>query len=387
MRGGAWKLARRYLAYHRARTAILVVSLALVSFLPIALEFLVGHFTRSLMARADTTPLIVGAPGSRYDLVLNTLYFQGKVQDPLAMRHVDKIRAGGLATPVPILVRYRAGGGYPLIGTTLDYFDFRGLWVADGTLPLRLGDVVLGARVADELDLSAGDSILSDHEKIYDISSTYPLRMRVTGVLAPTGGIDDGAVFADVKTTWVVEGIVHGHQELGQDSSVLLTTEDDVPTANASLRHYYEITDSNIDSFHFHGDPGSFPITAILALPADRKSETILKGRLKVDKEMQGLDPPQVLGELFDVVFRIKAFFDANFALVLLATVLFLVLIVWLTLQVRAAEIAMLHKLGCSRGMIVRIQAAELMIVVGGGVLLATATAGVVFVVIVRFFS
>ena len=49
---------------------------------------------------------------------------------------------------------------------------------------------------------------------MYDLSAEYPLKMRVTGILAPTGTPDDLAVFTDVKTAWVIDGIGHGHDDL-----------------------------------------------------------------------------------------------------------------------------------------------------------------------------
>jgi len=56
----------------------MVFSIAVAVFLPLAVNLLVRDYQRDLLARANTTPLIAGAPGSRLDLVLHTLYFRGK---------------------------------------------------------------------------------------------------------------------------------------------------------------------------------------------------------------------------------------------------------------------------------------------------------------------
>ena len=68
-------LAWKYLAYHRFKTAILVTSITLIVFLPVGLRVLVDQSSKQLTARAEATPLIIGAKGSPLELVLNSLYF------------------------------------------------------------------------------------------------------------------------------------------------------------------------------------------------------------------------------------------------------------------------------------------------------------------------
>ena len=68
-------LAWRYLAYHKIKTMILVASITLIVFLPVGLNVIVGQSSAELTARAEATPLLVGAKGSPLELVLNSLYF------------------------------------------------------------------------------------------------------------------------------------------------------------------------------------------------------------------------------------------------------------------------------------------------------------------------
>ena len=60
---GPLYLAWRYLRHHWGKTAILVGSIALIVFLPAGLRVLVGQSAEALTARADATPLLVGARG------------------------------------------------------------------------------------------------------------------------------------------------------------------------------------------------------------------------------------------------------------------------------------------------------------------------------------
>ena len=157
-------LARRALAYHRGRTSILIACIALTALLPLAVEGLVDLFGERLRARAAATPLVVGSKGSRFDLVLNTLYFRGRVPDALPVGELDQVRDDGLGQPIPLLARNTARG-WPLVGTTPEYYAFRGLRAVAGELPLASGECVLGALVAEREGLGVGDRIASDRSE------------------------------------------------------------------------------------------------------------------------------------------------------------------------------------------------------------------------------
>ena len=125
-------LALRYLRFNKIKTAILVFSVAVAVFLPLAVNLLVRDYQRDLLARAKATPLVAGAPGSRLDLVLHALYFRGKPRPrPGDERSgCDQRQRSGAGTADPQQVRGRRA--CPIVGTSLEYFDFRGLHVADG---------------------------------------------------------------------------------------------------------------------------------------------------------------------------------------------------------------------------------------------------------------
>ena len=124
----------------------------------------------------------------------------------------------GLAMPVPVYARFQARG-FPIIGTTLDYFDFRALEIAAGRALALLGECVLGATVAERLDLEPGDGLVSSPETLFDLAGIYPLKMKVVGTLKRSHSADDLAVFVDLKTAWVIEGLGHGHQDLSKPES------------------------------------------------------------------------------------------------------------------------------------------------------------------------
>ena len=359
-------IAWQYIRSNKIRTATLIACITLISFLPVSLQLLLEESERQLMSRAVSTPLVIGAKGSSLDLVMNSLYFSAQVPELVSMEASERVMESDLALPIPVYVRFHARGN-PIVGTTLDYFDFRGLKVAEGRNLAVLGDCVLGTRVAENLGLKPGDSMLSSPETLFDLAGVYPLKMKVVGVLQKSHTSDDLAVFVDIKTTWVIQGLGHGHQDVTKltDPTLILKRSESNVAASAKLYHHTEITKKNIDSFHFHGNTSIYPITAVIAVPYDDKSGTILRGRyLSRNETLQIIKPKEVIDGLLQNIFRIKNVLDAVISVVALATVMAIILVFALSLRLRQREIETVFKLGCSRMTIARLVASEIFIIV-----------------------
>ena len=358
----AWK----YVQYNKGKTITLIACITLIAFLPISLELLLDESERQLMSRAVSTPLVVGEKGSALDLLMNTLYFGDEVPELITMETAEEVTDSDLAYPIPMYVRFKARR-FPIVGTTLDYFEFRGIEIAKGQSLAMLGDCVVGFSISERLGLKPGDSLVSSPENLFDLAGMYPLKMRVVGILAKSHTSDDLAVFVDLKTAWIIQGLMHGHQDVTKtsDTTVILKRSEKNVAANAKLFQYMEITEENMDSFHFHGDPSEYPITAVIAVPHDTKSGTILRGRYLSDEAVhQIVKPAEVIDGLLQNIFRIKNVLDAVIVVVGLATVFAIVLVFALSLRLRQREINTIFKLGCSRMTTARLIAAEIFIIV-----------------------
>ncbi len=256
----------------------------------------------------------------------------------------------------------------------MDYFEFRGLSLAQGRMMATLGEAVIGARVARSLRLGAGDTVVSSPETVFDLAGVYPLKMKIAGVLAPNFSPDDEAIFVDIKTAWVMEGLGHGHQELAspEASSAVLSREGNRIVANASVIQYNEITAENIDSFHFHGDNADFPLSAVVPVPVDKKSGVLLMGRYQGGSEAsQIIEPLSVIDELLGTVVSIQQFVVAAVIIVSLATVATAALVFMLSLRLRRREIDTMFKIGASRSRVTGTLASEVIVVLALAILLA----------------
>ena len=371
---GHFFLAWRYVLFHRWRTIILLVCLTLTLFLPSSIHLLVNNFERSLWGRSEQTPMVVGAKGSRFDLVLHALYFKARTPELISVADLTDVRESGFGHTIPLYSMYRARG-YPIVGTSLDYFEFRNLRVGSGRLFIHLGECVLGAELALALNLKVGDTIMSDPENVFNIAGEYPLKMQIVGILDPVESVDDQAVFVDTKTGWVIAGIGHGHEDLSatEDESAVLRKEGKNIVANASLMRYMEVTAKNRDSFHFHAEPEERPLTALIVVPKDQKSSTLLRGRYQsAESRLQILRPQEVVTEMMATLGRVKQFLNLNFLIVAAVSCLFLTLVVLLSLRLREKEIETLFLLGCRRGTVISLVATELGIVIVASLLLGS---------------
>lgn len=324
---------------------------------------MVENFSSSITERGKNTPLVFGPKGDRFDLTISSLFFRGDHSSELSMADFQLLSEENRGIMVPVSLGFTARK-FPVIGTTPDYFTARNITPKLGTIPLMLGEAVLGSECAKSLNVQIGGHILTDQVNLYDLSASYPLKLKVAGALNKTNSADDNAIFTSIGTAWVISGLGHGHESVNEDTEndKLLSKTKKQITANASIEQFIEINESNINEFHFHSDPALLPVTSIIAFPKSKKDGTILKAKYLRHQKIQPLEPNKVIGELLDVVIRLKRLFDSSYAITALAAVLFLASVILLSLQTRKRETKALFLMGCSRGTICMIFSAEIMI-------------------------
>lgn len=369
-------LAFAHLRFHWGRSLVMVLVGALILSVPLVSQTLLAGGERALTARADATPLVLGRRGSQLDLVMSAVYFADAQPQPVSQSAEDAVWDSDLGLPVPLFTPFSSNGAR-IVGTSLDYFDFRGLTLREGRRFAVLGEAVLGARVAARLGLGPGDTVVSAPQSLFDLDGVYPLELRITGVLAPTGSADDEVILTDVKTTWVIAGIGHGHDDVISAADIAAGNV----AANAAIVQYNRITDDNIDGFHFHGDPGRYPLTAVLVEPWDTRSATMLKGRyLDPDNPLQVAEPARVVAGLVERIFRIKALLDAVTVIVGAAALAAMALALFLAWRLRAPEMTTAWRLGAGRWVIARLALAEIVLLFAA----STALAAVIVMAVTR---
>ncbi|MEP4147033.1 MAG: ABC transporter permease [Halioglobus sp.] len=368
-------LSLQYIRHHRAKLTVLTLAITLVSWLPIAIQSIVDQTAAQLLQRAHTTPLIIGAPGSPLELSLGSLYFRSKTASTLPYSEVAELDNTGLARGIPLYYRFRSQD-FPVVGTTPDYLLYRGLHIAAGRHGALLGEAVIGAAVAKSMGIGVGDYVITSPESVFDLAGVYPLKMPVVGVLAPSLSPDDEAIFVDIKTSWVIQGLGHGHQELNRKEALgqILKREGDNIIANASVRQFNEITADNLENFHFHGDNANNPISAIIPVSNDEKSAALLLGHYLEEREhLQIVRSQKTISELLDTVFTVRDYIVVGIALVAAATAIVAVLVFYLSLRLRKGERHTLSRIGASQLQVQALMATEIITVLLLSALLSSA--------------
>ena len=359
-------LSLQYIRYHKIKVLILTFAITLISWLPVAIQTIVDQTAEQLLSRADNTPLVIGAPGSPLELSLGSLYFRSQPPGTIKYNEVTKLLSTGYAQAIPLYFRFHAQD-YPIVGTSPDYFNFRNHQRATGRHVALLGEAIIGAEVAQSMKLKVGDSVISSPESVFDIAGVYPLKMRVVGILKSSFSPDDKAIFVDIKTTWVIQGKGHGHQNLSDKKAMaqVLKKEGRNIVANASVRQYNEITSDNIDSFHFHGDISDHPLSAIIPVTKDKKSEALLLGVYREERDdVQIVRSQQVIKELLKTVFTVRDYIVVGITIVAIATGTIAILVFFLSLKLRQGERFTLARIGTGQLQIYFLMAIEIITVI-----------------------
>lgn len=365
-------LASHYLRSSPGRSLVLVLGSTAAAFLPLFTLLAADLVEDTLLRRAQASPVLIGAKGNEFDLSMSSLYFRGQVAETVPVRELDRLGTRNGTLAIPLYVAHSVGGT-PLVGTSVEYFSARSLRPARGRLPALLGEVVAGAEVAHRLRLEVGEHVRSDLANLYNLAGGYPVLLEVVGILERSSTPDDDAYFADVKTTWVLDGLFHGHQAVTREQTLNPDDgEGENMEATAALFLFADLDESNRSSYHMHGSTGDAPLSSILVLPETQKDHDILLGDYALEQNLQAIEPETVVRTVLGIVLRARDALSAFFVVVALSTLCFFVLVISLTLRLRRREIDLMQRIGSGRFAIATIVGTEIVLVLLASALLST---------------
>ncbi|MEZ5978416.1 MAG: hypothetical protein R3F34_09370 [Planctomycetota bacterium] len=350
---GLLYLTLRYLRRRPVPSALLAACLAVAVLLPAVTHLLTSGFERSLLDRARSTPLVVGAEGPPLDLVLSGLYFSHTGDDTITTGVWHRIAERDDLLAVPLDVRFTARRN-PIVATSPEYFEQRGLVAVRGRVPYVAGEVALGADVAADLGLGPGDTLFSDPVDSLDLSAPPSIKMHVVGVLGRARTADDRAVFVTLETAFALSGVAHGHGDVSVESvdpKLVIGADSEEVRLSPAYVTYNELTPENLATFHLHTDPEAIPISCVLVFPRTPKARTMLLAEGNIEHvfgAVQVVDSEDEFGRLLELVLGLKRLLDAVAIVLLVATVALGALVLGLSMKLRETEIHTLDRLGSS---------------------------------------
>lgn len=196
-----WQIAWRSAWYRRFGLALVVLSLALSTFLLLAVERLRHDVRANFSSAVSGTDLIVGPRTGAVQLLLYAVFRIGQPVNNIRMSSVQALaqdRAVDWVVPLSLGDSHR---GYPVVATTPAYFehfrygDRRALVLREGQAFEAVYDAVLGAEVAAQLGYRLGQSIVLRHglgAMAHNDHADKPF--TVVGILERTGTPVDRSV-------------------------------------------------------------------------------------------------------------------------------------------------------------------------------------------------
>jgi len=339
-------IIRRSLASRSLATVVTTVMVAVSVALMLLLLGLRDAGARAFERGSGTMHMMVSRDASPLVAVLNGVFYANPPRRPIAWSEYEalQVRVPKLAWAIPIQQgdSYR---GFPVLATTEDFFvDFQPAYdepwrVDEGRLFEDSFEVVLGATVARQTGLAIGETIHLTHGiatgrgaggEAMEPHVHREFDYRVVGILEPTGGPHDRALFTDLPSSW----ILHAHdRRRAEDSSITTTTEDD----------HLEI-DRPIT--------GSYLRVASRAGARVSPAQQEVFNRLRADPSLTVADPVQEVRNLFRIIGQVDDLLLAMAAIVMVSGAIGILLALASSMAQRRRQIAVLRVLGCSRGRI-----------------------------------
>ena len=205
-----WSIALRSAWNRRLTLSLVMLSIALASFLLLSLERMRADVRGSFSNSVSGTDLVVGARTGPVQLMLYAVFRVGGATNNIKTNSLQAIaahRAVSWVLPISLGDSHR---GRPVLGTTPDYFtrflygDRQALALAEGrafagTLD-GLYEAVLGAEVAQALGYRLGQKITLSHGAGGVLGTEHADKpFTVVGVLAPTGTPVDRTVHVSLQ--------------------------------------------------------------------------------------------------------------------------------------------------------------------------------------------
>jgi putative ABC transport system permease protein len=302
----------------------------------VALVSLTGGLQQGLAKAVEPFEIIVGAKGSPYQLVLNTVFLQdipiGNLEWREYMALSDDKRVG-FVVPLAFGDSFR---GYPVVGTTP---EITRITTGNGSQWMRLGEgrwfegefeAVLGADVALESGLGIGAEFRTSHG--ISEGNEHAHSYRVVGVAGRVSGPYDRAVLVGIGDIW------EEHEEHIRGDS-------DAPRS--------------------HGD-----VTAILVHPKSYSDAYSLASSFQKNEAGQLTFPAQTAIRLFSMIGRGERFLSVVAYAVACCALLTTLMALYWSAAARGRERFLLRILGVPHRTLVFISWLEGMIALAAGVAL-----------------
>lgn len=254
-----WLIIYRSLRQHALSTLVTAASIALACGLLLTVWMVKTQSQAAFTAANAGFDAVLGARGSKLQLVLNALFHLEASPGNLAWSDYEQIRRHpAVKTAIPIAVGDNLRG-YRLVGTLPELFAVelapgRRFQIADGRMfEPKAMEAVTGSFAAAQLGLRPGDTFHPFHGLAFDERNQHAETYTVAGVLAPTNTPADRVIWLPLAGVQTMGG--HDPRAATDISAVLIQLR--APTAGFMLDMLYNKQGNRLTF--------AYPVGAIIA--------------------------------------------------------------------------------------------------------------------------
>jgi putative ABC transport system permease protein len=255
-----WLIVYRSLRQHALSTVVTASSIALACGLLLCVWMVKTQSQAAFTAANAGFDAVLGARGSKLQLVLNAIFHLEASPGNLAWSDYEAIRRHpAVKTAVPIAVGdnlrgYRLVGTLPEMFATVEFAPGKKGALATGRLfTPGAHEAVAGSFAAARLGLKAGDTFHPFHGLAYDEQNQHAETYTVAGVLAPTNTPADRVIWIPLAGVQTMGG--HDPRAATDVSAVLVQLR--APTAGFMLDLMYNKQGNRLTF--------AYPVAAIIA--------------------------------------------------------------------------------------------------------------------------
>ena len=310
------------------------------------------QFEEKYQSNLDGVDLVLGAQGSPLQLVLSSVY---QVDDPTGNISYDSVKVWMKHPYVKKAIPLAYGDnyvGFKIVGTTPDYIEKYQAKIEDGKVFEHNFEVVVGADVAEKLNLKRGDTFKGTHGSAAEGEVHDHGEYIIVGVLSKTGKVIDNLILSNIPTVWQM------HHEEGHEEEAIAENP-----AHGEPGHVHEAHEEVAEN-PAHGEPGhvhddhesdmtidepNMEITSVLIEFKNKMGVFMWPNLIAQNTKMQAALPTYQMNRLFDMFgVGLNALKYLAFGIMLISGISIFIAL-FNTLKERKAEFALMRVNGAKR--------------------------------------
>ena len=274
----------------------------------IILKLTEHQLTENINNTGKDVKLVIGAKGSRLQLVLSSLF---QIDNPTGNINYGFYTLLKRNRMIKEMIPVSMGDSYKrkrIVGTNQDYVRLFSGKLKEGVLFEKPLEATIGIAVATELGLKVGDEFVGGHGMEEVLHSHDEYKYKVVGVLRRSGSVLDNLILTPVQTVWIMHA-GHGDDSeytLGAGDKSMHTPEEVIEDSLSQMakehnheHHHHDHHDHvevNLDSVLANIDPKDREITAILFPNLSGNAKIGVLNNANNQPNMMAVDPaPEIM--------------------------------------------------------------------------------------------